>query len=545
MFDRTKQLAGKAYRYMDMKLDDMVLKATENYYDNFSKQSIDYKEDDYDNSEGWREKKGYLGFDFLKDIASQNSIFIAIMLRRINELAAFAHPQKNKYDVGYKVRMRDEDKEATKKEKSEIKEIEEFIFNTGLEKGRDKITKDPKNFEEFVRLFYRDRYRYNQVGIERVPLKVSENGDFKLHSFYHVPSNSLRYASNKKDSKKGLLDSIDESDTEEANKIKKEINDEDVYAVQLYHRRVISAFSKERLVLKQGNLDAELDNNGYSMGELELAVNLISSHIFAETHNRLYFKQGFSNKGILVLKKGMHRRDLERFRQHFRQQMQGTSNSFRVPIMSGQEVTWVPFQQNTKDMEWKEWVYYLIKLICAIFQISPEEINFDISKTGTGGLGTDSGGKHAEIRKMFKETGIRPMLRFLQGIINQQIIKYYNPDYYKKYVFEFVGLNIEQKNEEIERIVKEVQHYKTVNEIRAEQDLEELENGDIILNQVFLQNKQGSEMDFGSGEDFEEEEDESSENKIGEVINEKDKSKAEKSLNKSIKLHRVEYYGKD
>ena len=550
MLEKTKAIFNKTYQYFDMKLDDLVLKATSNYYDNFSKDSVEYEERDYDSNEGWREKIGIVDFSFLRDI-SRDSIFTAICLRRVNELAAFAHPQKNKYDVGYKVRMRDENKEAGDTEKAEMKEVEEFIYNTGLEKKRDKLTKNPLIFEEFVRLLYRDRYIYNQIGIERVPFKYSEGGEFKLHSFYHVPGGSLRYASDKKDSKTGLLDSIDESNIENAEKIKKEINSGDIYAVQLYRQRIIAAFTRDKLVIKQGNLDSELDNNGYSKGELELAVSLISAHIFAETHNRLYFNQGFSNKGLLVIKKAMHRRDLERFKQHFRQQMQGTSNSFRVPILSGTECTWVPFQANTKDMEWEKWINYLIKLICAIFQISPQEINFDISRESSGGLGGDSGSKHAEIRKMFKETGVLPLLRWLQGIINREIIKYYNPEYHKKYVFEFVGMSAELEAQEIDRLLKEVKGYKTVNEVRAERDLEEIDGGDIILDPVFIQNKQASEMggfddydDDGSGPSESGKESES-EKKIDEVVNEKNKKGAKKALKKAIKLHRIEWYSEE
>ncbi len=488
MFEKLMNITSKVYEVAETKIDSYLLKSKMDAFDDIERQSIDFDDKEYENSQGWREKIGPVGFDFLKEIAS-SSIFTAISLRRINEIAAFCHPQRSKYDIGYAIKMRDENKEAGDTEKKEIKEIIEFINNTGYEKGREKITKQSRTLEEFVRLIVNDRLKYNQISFERVPFQYTKKGEFKLHSFYYTPSNSIKYAIPKKESKEALKSSVNPDYFKDPDKIKKRIDsfkDDDLYYVQVKEGRIINVFDHNELALIQGNLNGDLDNNGYCKGELELAINMISGHVFAETHNRVYFTQGFSNKGILVIKKKMARRDMDRFKQHFRQQMQGTSNAFRVPIVSNTEIQWVSFQADAKDMEWKEWMYYLIRLICACFQMSPQEINFDITRD-TGPSLSDGGGRHREILSMFKETGIRPLLRWLANIINREIIRYYNSEYYKKYVFEFVGIDAEQRNDEIERLCKEIQNYKTVNEARKELDMEKIENGDIILNGAYLQ----------------------------------------------------------
>ena len=570
MLEKVKGLINKTYTIINNRLDGIILKARMAEFDDLEKYAVDYvEEDENQGGPGWLDKKGPIGFDFLYDLSS-SSIFTAISLRRVNEIASFAHPQKNKYDAGFIICKRDEKAEASEKEQKEMNELVEFVYNTGIEQGREKITKHPRNFEEWIRLSARDRLNYNQVGLERVFTEYQEKDkDPVLHSFYHVPSHSLRYAmetdnkKKQKEIKEALKDNIQYKDNADAVALQKKIKKDDVYCVQVYKERIINVFDDKELLLKQGNLNAELDNNGYARGELELSVNLISSHVFSETHNKLFFTQGFSNKGILVIKNAMNRKVMNKFKQQFRQQMQGTANAFRVPILSGTEIQWVPLQANLKDMEWEKWMNYLIKLICAIFQMSPQEINFDISREGGAGLG-DGGNRQNVILSHFKETGIRPLLRWFEGIVNREIIRYYNEEFYQKYMFRFVGFDIEEEKEEVDRLIKEVGTYKTVNEVRKERDLEELDPdmGNVILNQVWLQAQQMSQMEGSEGggqnnnsgydsSSFADEKKEPKSGSDGEQNKEtkdvlsQDKNKAEKTVKKAIKLHKIEWYGEE
>ena len=547
MLKKAQSFLGKTFDLMDTKLDQYIMKAKSDHFDDMSKYSIDEDSSfSASGNTGFLEKKGPIDFNFLYDM-SKSSIFTVIGLRRINEIASFAHPQQDKYDAGFVIKKRDKKSKVSAEEDKEMEEISDFINSTGLETGREDIVLNPKNFEEWIRLTIRDRLIYNQVSSERVFKKFKEQDDKpSLHSFYHVPAKSIRYAVRKKDAagkiktevNQALVDNIKFEDESKSSALKERITklkDKICYVQVSDTLKVLNVFEHDALFLKQGNLNSELDNHGYSQGELELSTNLVNSHVFSETHNRLYFTQGFSNKGILVVKNKMHRKVLERFKQQFRQQMQGTANAFRVPIIAGTEIQWLPLQANLKDMEWKEWMYYLIRMICAAFQISPQEINFDITKEGSS-MG-DGGGRQQAIVSHFKETGVRPLLRWLEDIVNKEFIKYYNEDYYNKYVFKFVGLSLEDEKSEIDRLVQEVQYYKTINEVRKERDLDEIDDGNIVLNPVYLQMAMAQDPgaeDQGYVDEGEEEYGEKTDEDLAELTR--------KYLNKSFSLDKVEWY---
>ena len=158
------------------------------------------------------------------------------------------------------------------------------------------------------------------------------------------------------------------------------------------------------------------------------------------------------------------------------------------------EVKWVPLSQSNREMEFENWMNYLIRIACAVYQIDPSEINFDISKTTTSTLNESNNEQKV---KSSKTKGLRPLLMYLQNIINHQILPRWNKELAAKYEFEFVGLDAETKMQEIDRYQKEAQVYKTINEIRKEKGKAPIEDGDIILAAAYtqyLQMKQQTEM---------------------------------------------------
>jgi hypothetical protein len=148
------------------------------------------------------------------------------------------------------------------------------------------------------------------------------------------------------------------------------------------------------------------------------------------------------------------------------------------------EVKWVPLAQSNREMEFEQWMNYLIRICCAVYQIDPAEINFDISKVNTSTLNETSN----ETRiKASRDKGLKPLLDYIQNIINNNILPRWNPEYAKKYHFEFVGLDAETRQQEVDRLEKETRVWKTVNEARIEMGKEPLEDGNIVLNAIYSQ----------------------------------------------------------
>jgi hypothetical protein len=135
-------------------------------------------------------------------------------------------------------------------------------------------------------------------------------------------------------------------------------------------------------------------------------------------------------------------------------------------------------------MEFEKWMNYLINIACAVYQIDPAEINFPNNggggSTSSGGLG--DGGMEEKL-KHSKDKGLRPLLRFVESLINKHIVSKFD----QRFVFAFAGMDSKSEKEIVELNAQRVKVYKTVNEIRKEEGLPKLEGGDIILDPTYIQ----------------------------------------------------------
>jgi Phage portal protein len=368
--------------------------------------------------------------------------------------------------------------------------VEQFIINCGKTKDRPFESKR-WNFDTLLRALIRDSYTYDQFGVERVP----DNAD-RVHHIVPVDGSTIRFSSPELGKYKTYplhsnydliypekeLEALKEKDALELDPKLLEAN---MYKwVQVIRGRIERAFTEKELKVGMRNPTSDVFNNGYAVCELELLVNLITSHLNTEYYNMAYFSQGFSAKGILYLKAPLNRRKIETIRQQWQHMIRGSRNSFQTPIFAGMdEVKWIPLTQNHSDIEFQGWLQYLIKMICAIYQIDPQEIGIGMKEEGSNGTGL-SGDNTQEKIDLSRDKGLYPLLRFLENFINVNIIDDVDSDFF----IEFVGLREESTKEALDRQKAESEFKKTVNEIRAEDGLPPLPGmDDIILNAIYFQ----------------------------------------------------------
>lgn len=368
--------------------------------------------------------------------------------------------------------------------------VEQFVLNCGKTKDRPFESKR-WNFDTLLRAIVRDSYTYDQLGIERVPDQAN-----RIHHVVPVDGSTIRYASPELGKYKSFplqssydilypekeLDALKEKDALE---LDPKLLEQNKYKwVQVVRGRIERAFTEDELKVGHRNPTTDIFNNGYPVAELELLVNLVSSHLNTEFYNQAYFSQGFSAKGILHIKAPLNRRKIETIRQQWQHMIKGSRNSFQTPIFAGMdEVNWIPLTQNHTDIEFQGWLQYLIKMICAIYQIDPQEIGIGMKEEGSKGSGL-SGDNTQEKIDLSRDKGLYPLLRFLENFINCNIIDDVDPDFY----LEFVGLRDESMKEALERQEKESKFKKTVNEIRAEDGLPPLPGMDDFINEpTYLQ----------------------------------------------------------
>lgn len=370
------------------------------------------------------------------------------------------------------------------------KALEDFLINCG--KSKDRPFESRKwNFNSLNRAIVRDSLQFDQFGIEVVPDNTG-----KPHHFVPVDGATIRFSSPELGKYKSFptqsnydilypeaeLAALQEKDALE---LDPDLLEAEKYKfVQVVRGKIERAFTEEELKVGMRNPTTDIYHNGYSISELELVVALVTSHLNTEYYNAAYFSQGFSAKGILHIKAPMNRRKLETIRQQWFHMLKGSRNSFQTPIFAGMdEVNWIPLTQNHSDIEFQGWLQYLIKMICGIYQIDPQEIGIGMKEEGSKGSGL-SGDNTQEKIDLSKDKGLYPLLTFVENFYNINIIDKLDDDF----KMEFVGLKDESPKEALDRQKKESEFKLTVNEVREEDDLPPLPGMDtFILNPVYQQ----------------------------------------------------------
>jgi len=446
---------------------------------------------------GYKEKYSILSYDKCRQITYADPIVASIIQTRTNQVATFKRVAKDKYALGFKIKLRDDDKSPSKAEEKRIKEIEQFIQNCGVPENFEDTPemKRRDDFETFLRKITRDSLTFDQVNFEIVP-----RNDGKPYSFLAVDASTIRIIPDKKE----MVERFDyNQSTKEsqfvidygADKYFKEFKPKHPKFCQVINGVKRHVYDEWEMAFGVRNPRTDMTALGYGFSEIEMLVTTITSHMNAETYNRKFFSQGSSIKGILTFEGMVPPDQLEAFRRQWYAQVTGVNNAWRTPIMAlGKDgkMNWQSLHSTNREMEFGKWLEYCIKTICGVFMIDPIEIGFDISKqgsgqnSGSGGLGSGNQGERLEYSK---DKGLRPLLAHVESLLNNYIIWRLDPNF----ELEFVGLNASTEKDDLDKCVQMVKNFKTINEIRAEHDMkplpdfEKIKNpGDVVLDSSLI-----------------------------------------------------------
>ncbi len=431
------------------------------------------------NSMGYFFKPASLSFEMLRGMA-RAPIISAIIKTRKDQVAEYCKPQVDRYSPGFvfkKKGVKDQD-ELSDADRRYQDKLTEFILHCGDE--ADKWDLD--DFETFVRKIVDDSLTLDQATFEVIPTR-----SFEPTQFVAVDGATFRLA---------------DTYLNEANaKDKKRINGYLPSYVQLYQGQIIAEFYPWELCLGIRNPSTNIYHNGYGRGELEDLVQTTTAMLNSDSYNAKFFRHGSAPKGALLVKKGNINRDrISELRRDWNSMMSGVDNMHKTPVLDAESVEWLDMQKNNRDMEFSKYQEYLIRLGCANYKISPEEIGFPLGGTENKGIGNKAGGEHE--KKYSKSKGLKPLLVTVQGWLNKYVI---GPKTNFLWEFQFAGIDDETAKEEEERLTKAATTYMTVDEVRIGKGMKPLPNGEgkIILNPIISQmrqQKQQMEMQNAQGE---------------------------------------------
>lgn len=392
----------------------------------------------------------------LKRYSTGNIILNSIINTRANQVSMYCRPARySEHGIGYKVALKDISDKGNKYTEAEIRRIEKFLENMGVEKSlnRDSLT-------NFVKKIVRDTYRYDQVNFEKT---FDRQGN--LHHISSVDASTIYIATDKegKPLKKGQR------------------------YVQVLDNRIVARFTDRELAFAIRNPRTDIEVGGYGLSELEIALKQFIAHDNTENFNDRFFSHGGTTRGVLQIKTGQDQSQhaLDIFRREWRNSLSGINGSWQIPVISAEDVKFVNMTPSGRDMEFEKWLNYLINVITALYGIDPSEINFPNNGGATGSKGGALNEGNAKDKfQASQNKGLQPLLRFIEETINTHIIS----EFGDRYLFQFVGGDAESELEKIEVLAQKTKVAMTVNEAREALGLKgNIPGGDVIMNGVHIQ----------------------------------------------------------
>lgn len=414
---------------------------------------------------GYRDRATGLTYNTLREMAKRVPTVTGITQTRLTQVSAFSQRQTDLREPGFAIALRDHKAHPTRQDKIRQRQLEDWILGTGSRwhAGRD-------DFKTFLRKITRDALDLDQCCFEVVPNRKGVPAEF-----YAIDGATVR-----------LADVPPSAESyQDPNQVK---------YVQVYDEIIITEWSAEELCFGVRNPRTDIRTNGYGFSELEMLINTITATLWAFEYNKRAFSQGTLVNGVMNFKGAVADRKVDAFRRQWKMMISGVGNSHRVPMTNVEELQWIDFQKNNRDMEYNAWMDFLIKVTCAVYQFDPAEINFVYGNTGQSSQMFQA--PTEQKLQSSKDRGLRPLLKDIARWINIHLIWPIDP--YME--FRFMGLDTKSSQEAIDQSKKESEFMKTVDELRAENDMDPLPNGkgEIILNTVWLQNAQAMDQ-MGGG----------------------------------------------
>lgn len=420
----------------------------------------------------YKDKPSSLSYNILYQMSVKNSVVSAVLNTRINQVSTFTKPARFSTDgVGFQIRLRDPKAVPTSEQQEVITALELFLENCGFTDASDR-----DDFDTFIRKLVRDSLTYDQMCFEIIPDRKGKPSEIVA-----VDAATIRAAS--------------ENYTPEASwSVEAPKKGEEVKWVQVVDGSVVSWFTAKELAFGVRNPRTNINMQPYGFSELEMLIQQITSHLYAEEYNAKYFSQGGTTKGIINIKSDPNgignKEQLESFKRQWRAQVNGMSGAWKTPVLQVPNgIEYISVNQSNRDMEYSQWVNYLINIVCAVYQIDPAEVNF----SNNGGAAAQSSvfeSSQEQKLKNSKDKGLKPLLRFIESIINKFVVSKFS----QEYVFVFTGLDEKSESEKADLDTKQVKTWRTINEIRKEHGEKPLENGDVILDPSYLNYIQQKEM---------------------------------------------------
>lgn len=433
----------------------------------------------------------------LRLVERRNGIIAAIITLRIQQAIEFSQISDDPDVPGWDFCLKDNKATIDKEREKQRSFLRDFLIKTHR---NDYVGAEPKTdtLRDVMTKFVRDRYLIDKVvwEIERdrkgrasalwvldgaTIIPVLPGGFYGSTSMFNV---GLVGGFNK------LTDEIRKAKLEEVPPL-----EEIAYVQELLYGSsgggIVAAFRNNDLIYDLSNEINDIRYYKQGLSVVERANTAIVAFINSLTFNSNGLSRGAIPKIAIAMGKesGYTQDQLEDAEDEWAANFMSMDGQWNIPLLNG-DAKVLNLLPNNRDMEYQKYLEFTGALTCAICGVDAAEIGLRLNQAQA------VLSENQDAKQLFsKNRGIKELLNGFSYVINR-FIEMSGWDFAQEWRFKFNGLSTEDKGFEADLRKKDVESIKTVDEVRAELDLPPLPDklGQVILNSVFMQNKQAMEM---------------------------------------------------
>lgn len=402
---------------------------------------------------GYKEANKALPYTILK-LMGELPLVKTVHQTRIQQIQRFLKFTTDEQEEGFTIRKKlslfeERKKEIPKEQHKEIENIVEFLLNSRRPVKKEQVGRikfdDAKwdffdDLDEFVQMTMSDSLTYDQLNFQ-----IQRSRNFDIYGYKAIDASTVR-----------ILDTVDPRYEVDNKKRYDEVfgylpryaqvHNNIIYEDPLTNQQAV--YYPWEMAFATRNKSTDIRKNMYGTSELEILKEIITYIQNGFTYNGNFFKQGSNPKGFINIKSGASQDIINDFRNAWRTQIAGVGNSHKLPILEGLDLEWVDLQHTNKDMEFQMWLEFVIIVLCSVYTIDPSELGFNF-KQQSQMFGQDG---QKERLDHSKDKGLKPLLVFLQKVLNKYIVTEINPEY----EFVFTGIDLEDQGTMIDLDVKKL-----------------------------------------------------------------------------------------
>ena len=403
----------------------------------------------------------------LREIARKAWVINICISNVLRKAKPFFKPSTDRNIRGFVILKKDDELgKAAGQKSAKRKEIEDFIVHTGIYEDSDRDT--------FVK--YADKILRDVLTIDQVSTEIQYNRAGNPIAFFAVDA--------------GTIERV----------LPNEEHPEFKYA-QVINGMAQVAYTDKELIFDFANPQTDIYRSFYGYSPIEQAIDLIASEINTIAYNVGAFTENKLPRGMLLVDGGLDYESTEEMVDYVSEIMSGSpANQWRIPVIpadmgkgeGGNTIKWVQMGGNNRDMEFSNWLDFLVSNVVALFGCSMEELGLHSNKSQA--MFERDGKTRIE---QSKSNILGDVLSFLQDYVNRIL-----DIAYPEYKLEFVGYEKDDPKAIVDIDKSEIEAYKTLNEKREEKGMKKLdaEWADIPLNPQAVQLFQAAQAQEGTDE---------------------------------------------